>query len=228
MNPVLKSCDIFLRHLRELIDLVRAGVGIPGWLAGAHNGIWPKMASRNVARRFRSALNLVEAYLRRLLLLMALRLEPTLVDNRRPLKRVKDRKRRLKKPVRFPVQFVPYRPLTDKVLYAFDFAQKLRRERPRRPPALVSMLALYRRLDWLTAVAADPLARATRLAYNLARRRPGPIVAPDQKLRLPQRYGTPISMTFNALNTCVLETSRTRPPPQAPQQWYGPSVTVIW
>jgi hypothetical protein len=227
MHPVLKSCRVFHRYLLDLIDLVRAGVGIGGGIVTGTNAIWPRMAPRAVARRFAAALRLVEAYLRRMLLLMALRFEPTLVDKRRPLKRVKDRKRRLRKAVRFAVLFVPYRPMTDKVLYKFDEAARLKRERPRPPPKLVSMLALYRRLDWLTAEAADPVQRAKRLALNLARRRPGPIFVSDWAIRMPQRYGTEISMTFNALAHVVLEESKARPPPLPPLQRYGPSVTLI-
>jgi hypothetical protein len=228
MHPALKSCALILRHLRELIALVRAGVGVPGWLGSDPNFIWPKFASKSVAGKLRSAIGLIEAYLRRVLLTMALEIEKSLVDNRRPLKRVKDRKRRLKKSVRFPVQFVPYRPLTDKVLYKFDLAAKLRRERPRQIPKLVPMGKLYRRLDWLWEVAENPVKRATRLAYNLARRREGPIIAPNCGLRMPQRYGTEISLTFSLMATDILLRSKVRPPQQAPPQWYGPSVTVIW
>jgi hypothetical protein len=108
MHPVLKSRALLLRHLRELVALVRAGVGVPGWLGSDPNFIWPKYATKSGAGKLRSAIRVVEAYLRRVLLTMALEIEKALVDNRKPLKRVKDRKRRLKKSVRFPVQFVPY------------------------------------------------------------------------------------------------------------------------
>jgi hypothetical protein len=222
MHPVLNSCRLYLRVLADLLGAVHPNSGLP-------TASWPQYASKAIAARFRRGIRIVEAYLRRVLILMALEIEPTLVDARRPLFRPKERKWRMPS-VRFSVLSGRNIDLDDRARAAFEAADRERRWR--RPVPLtgrepVKMGALYRRLDWLKALAANPVRRARRLAVDLARRRPGPIVAPDWRLRLPQRWGTEVSMTYTLLGHKVFELSRSRPPPQPPPQRYGPLATLL-
>jgi hypothetical protein len=233
MHPVLKSCDGLLRALVALIDMVRSGVGIGGGFGRGSDSIWPAFVSRAVAQRYRAALRVVEAYLRRLLLVMALELEHTVVDTRQPLKRGRNRNRKWHAPSLRLVVFNAGRyDLTDQARAAFEAAadRKLdsrHRLRPAPPPKPVRMAPLYRRLDWLAKIAAHPLPTASRLAFNLARRRIGFVLPPDPKFRLPQRYGTETSMLFDSMYYSIMEQTRKRPPPQPPPQRFGPSVTIF-
>ena len=80
MHPVLQSCHLLLRL-------------VCGFIAGVrHSGCGSAQASdfvatRAAAQRLVAGLRLAEAYLRRVLLIMALELEPTLVDVPQPLGR---------------------------------------------------------------------------------------------------------------------------------------------
>jgi hypothetical protein len=222
MHPVLHSCQWFLRVLADLLDAV-----YPNAMTGAAAGtVWPAFASKAVAARFRRGLRIAEAYLRRVLLLMALEMEPMLVDPRTPLGRPKAR--RWSAPsVRLTVLNERVGAVTPAVLEAFERAGEARRHRPLTGREPVKMAPLYRRLDFLRQVAQNPLGRARRLALNLARRRPGPILAPDLDLRLPQRWGTEVSMSFGLLRYKIIETSRSRPPPQPPLQRHWPTVRLL-
>jgi hypothetical protein len=221
MHPALKSALFVLQVLDGMILRVRASMG--------SGGVWPPMASRSLYRTFKRGLRLVEAYLRRVLLVMALRIEPTLVDRSKAVERRKERVRkwRARQP-RFVVLDSRYRPLGNPELRRFDEVARLKREEPwRKAPKTVSMRGLYRRLDYLAKIAAAPMPRAQRLAFYLARRRHGPFVAPDAGLRLPGIYGTEASATFQMLGYLTWDESRKRPPPLPPPKRYGPSVTVL-
>lgn len=217
MHPVLQSCCLFLATLRMLIDSVR-GLGLSG-------GARPAFASQAVARRLAVGLRIVEAYLRRVLIVMALELEAELVDAPKPMRRPHGRKKVAGLPG-FTVLAGRGKPLSEVALDAMTLGVK-RQQRLRTAPAPVGLGRLYQRLDQLAAIAADPMARARRLAFDLARRLPGPILAPDPRLRPPQNWGLEVSTTFDAMAFDILARSRSRPPPLPPIRKYGPSVLLL-
>jgi hypothetical protein len=223
MQPVPRSCQWLLRLLNEMIDRVPVCFG-----AGAP---WPQWASRSLSRQFLRGVRMAEAFLRRLLLVLALDLEHTLVDTSKAVERIKGRDRKRMRTWRPPVpRFVVldecYTPDLNWKLADLHAATKPPgHSRP--PPAPVRMAALYRRLDRLRAITEDPMRRARRLAYWLARRRPDWIFAPNRRLRLPGIYGTDVRASFDAMGYGILARSKVRPPPLGPPARWGPSVTVL-
>jgi hypothetical protein len=170
------------------------------------------------------------------LLVLALALEPMLVDRRRPMRRPHGRKT-LARPPRFVVLARPcaFSMVDDAVpdrlaLLARRHAggrDPAKAARGTDSPALVPLAGLHRRLDLVAAIAADPLRRARRLALHLARSRPGRILAPDPTLRPRGAWNTQAALSFSALAHDIEERSRSRPPPlQAPRR-HWPSVTVL-
>jgi hypothetical protein len=219
MQPVPKSSQWPLKLLLEMIARVPECFGAltP----------WPSVVSRRMARQFLRAVRDAEAFLRRLLLVLALEIEPTLVDTskavRRATKRVRKWRPRVARFVVLDERDRPDEPARLAALCAARPAPGVRRQ-PRGP---VPMARLYRRLDRLTAIAADPMRRARRLAFWLARYRPDWILTTDPQLRLPGRYGTEITMTFDAIGYQLFEKSKRRPPPMGPPARWGPSITVL-
>jgi hypothetical protein len=217
MHPVLSSCRVFLTVLRDLIAGVRAKAGVAR----------PAFASQAVTRQVAAGLRLVEAYLRRVLIVMALEIEPSLVDaaaqdDSGPLPRPDGRKRasssagfRVLDDGRLPLR-------EDWHLEVRDWHRPTAASR-----APMAMGRLYRRLDQLAAIAADPLRRARRLAFHLARCRPGLILAPDIEMRPPLTWRPEAALGFNALAHEIINRSRNRPPPLPPPRRHGPSVIVL-
>jgi hypothetical protein len=72
MQPVTKSCQWPLQLFEQLIWRV------PSCFRSGSS--WPARASQSLAQRFRRGLRLVEAFLRRVLLVLALEMEPGLAD----------------------------------------------------------------------------------------------------------------------------------------------------
>ena len=211
MHPALKTFGSFLRILQDLVDSVRGTVDINR----------PRRAPRAVARRLLAGIRLIEAYLRRVLIVLALELEHGLVDRPGQEKRAKSRRCFDPRPV--------FRVLVDRFMSApdrdriEDLHDELKRERRwRAPPAPVPvyMGRLYRRLQLLTAIADDPMQRARRLAWTIARRHPGWLPVPDPDLRVPgpvrRLWSTEAGLTFSALAHDIRIRSRSRPPPLAP------------
>jgi hypothetical protein len=217
MHPVLQSCRLFLATLRTLIDSVQR-LGMAG-------GSRRAFASKAVARRLAAGLAMVEAYLRRVLIVMALALEPELVDAPAPLRRPHGRRMVARHP-RFAVLAGRGAPLSEEALVAMTQGVS-RQTRQHLAPAPVALGRLYRRLDQLAAIAADPMARARRLAFALARRKPGPILAPDPALRPPRSWGLEVSATYDAMGFDILTRSRSRPPPLASIRKHGPSALLL-
>jgi hypothetical protein len=214
MHPVLISCRFLLQTVRALLDQVRARDGV--YLDR------PAFGARGMARRLASGLGLVEAYLRRVLLVMALELEPTLVDVRGPMRRPHGKKAKGKSAPHFcilPKELPP----SDATLLAFERRKEMRAYTG--TPQPVALGRLYQRLDQLTAIVADPLARAKRLAFHLARNKEGPILAPNHALRPPGSWGTEARATFFALEHDIIARSKNRPPPLPPPRRCWPSIT---
>ncbi len=100
--------------------------------------------------------------------------------------------------------------------------------REKRPPGRAYMVSLYRRLDLLAAIAADPVKRANALAWRIARGREGYIMPPDRLFRPPgcvrRLWRTETEMTFNALGYGIGTASRTRAPQLPRRERPGPRI----
>ena len=153
----------------------------------------PEFVIKAVAARLRIGVRALEAFLRRLLILMALEMEHDLVFVARPenLARAKPPKLRAKMPL-LAIYPMPDRP------YYFDFEHQLNTSRALKamsnarthaaavPPVLVPTHRWLAQLDYLETIAKDPIAKAQRLAFSLARRRHGLLMAPPAHPRVMQ------------------------------------------
>jgi hypothetical protein len=223
MEPVLASCRVVLSVVVALIDgvLVRDNLYLGR----------PEFAKAAVAGRLAKGLLAVEAYLRRVLLVMALELEHTLKDERGPMKRPHGRKAKNagNKPPRFVILTSLFAPFPDDALHALQQRQALRvKSENRGAPQPVAMARLYHRLDRVIAISKDPMARARRLAFYLARNREGPIMAPDHMLRPPSYWRTEARGTFDALAHTIVMQSKARPPPLSPVRNHYPMITRLF
>ena len=89
----------------------------------------------------------------------------------------------------------------------------------------VQAAPLLARLSALKALLDAPDARARRLAFHLARRRPGPIIPPClNQPGVPRRYGTELSAIYDALAQAIWTAGRARPPPLGPAPKLGPRI----
>jgi hypothetical protein len=176
----------------------------------------PARFSRAAAKRFAAGLRALEAYLRRLILLLALQMEHDLCDTGET------------RPIFGHVPRPPRVPLGQRKARAFiifnrqhdfpdhlgdDWTTQARLSGGPRGDG-VPAAPFLARLSMLSDLAKDPRARARRLAWHIARRRPGPILMPDlNRGRVPRRYGTEISASYDADGHAIGEASRARPPP---------------
>ena len=232
MDPVLQSCQFIIRIVRDLI----AGVRYSGLTGGSQASSF--VASKAAAQRLVAGLRLAEAYLRRVLLIMALELEPTLVDVPQPLGRPRNcvtKPKAVATRAVFKV-FQNVCAIPDGVLTKMrqgDFSGTLALHDHAQPkPVFIGRLQA--RLDNLAKISGDPLPRARRLAFHLARKRPGPMFEPDRHVRpsnslgrLRRLWNTETSATFDAMGMDIRTKSRARPPPLPPRRRYGPSILVL-
>ena len=87
---------------------------------------------------------------------------------------------------------------------------------------------LLARLFELCRLIEDPQARARRLAFHLARRRPGPLLAPDLATsRMPARFGTEISALYAGFASAIARLSQARPPPLGPLPIFPPRIRAV-
>jgi hypothetical protein len=220
MHAVLISCRFLLATLGAMLDRVRVRDNL--YLQ------WPAFASQAVAKRLATGLRHVEAYLRRVLLVMALELEPTLVDVPRSAGRSQRRNAKAKGKAAPHFCILPKElPPSFAMLQAFEKRKESLTNKGIRDPQPVPMARLYERLDHLAAIVNDPLKRANRLAFHLARKKEGPILARNQMLRLPGFWGTEVRATFDALAFDIITRSKKRPPPLQPPRRFGPSATSL-
>ena len=91
----------------------------------------------------------------------------------------------------------------------------------------VEAAPLLARLSALKALIEAPEQRARRLAFHLARKRPGPLFPQLDRRRVPRRYGTELSALYTALGAAVTEASRARPPPLGPRPRAGPRIRQL-
>ena len=236
MDPVLQSCQFIIRIVRDLI----AGVRYSGLTNGGSQASG-FVTTRAAAQRLVAGLRLAEAYLRRVLLVMALELEPSLVDTPQPQARPRNSTTKPKAVVAcaaFKV-FVKVPALPEDILTKLrqgDFSRTQPSEDHAQPKPIY-IGRLQARLDNLAKIASDPLSRARRLAFHLARVRHGPMFEPDRHVRpsnslgrLRRLWNTETSATFDAIGMDIRTKSRARPPPlppRCPATIMGPSNLVL-
>ncbi len=181
----------------------------------------PKHVSRAAALRLKRGIAALEAYLRRLLFLLALQLEHGLKPDthERPIYALKPRKYQ----TRTCFKSFPNRGIEQDVS-TFFAASKWR---ARRAPKPVPLAPLLRRLRDVRALLADPMARARRLAYHLSRQRPGLCFAPGPAGAVRGRDGTDLSANYVALGHAIGEASRARPPPLGPVKRPPPRIRML-
>ena len=183
----------------------------------------PDLLSRSVARRLRQGLRHLEAFVRRLLILLALALEPGLQPTLRVAPMVRrDAKKKPKTSNRFRVYPLD---LASPDWPDLSAALRTRGEGPGGPVPAAPLLA---RLSALRALIDAPQARARRLAYMLARKRPGLLLAPDLgREAVPPRLGTEIFSIYRAMGREITVRSRARPPPLPPVPRRPPRVRLL-
>jgi len=191
----------------------------------------PALVRKAVAARLRSGVRALQAFLRRILILMALDMEPDLVakDQTENLARAKGKKVRVNRP------FLRIFPAPQKGR-RLDFKPQFGAPRPSEPspyaaalpPVTVPIGRWWRQLDYLQTIIHDPVAKARRLAFSLARCHPGLLMAPDQNRRVMRGCGTEPTSLFDAMAFQILQKSRSRPPPlPPPRRWPKPMITLL-
>ncbi|MEM7494371.1 MAG: hypothetical protein AAF296_13405 [Pseudomonadota bacterium] len=177
----------------------------------------PALISKAAARRLHQGIKAIEAYLHRFLLLLAMQIEPELASaNRaRAIYGVKG----VRKPA--PCRGLSFRMPQNR---GIDFAlshrfERLRADRRGRgsvSPTQITARPYLERMAVLRALMSDPYKRARRLAWTLARRRPGLLLVPGCADAVRNRHGTEFSALYTAMATGILTQSRARPPPLGP------------
>jgi hypothetical protein len=196
----------------------------------------PEFVMRAVAARLRTGVRALEAFLRRVLILMALEMEADLVvaPQVENLAREKGgRKLRVTKPF-LQIYNGPARPLSVDFKHGFDAssacsgASDLPTPAATLPPILVPISKWLAQLDYLHAIATDPIAKARRVAFSLARRRHGILMAPPSPPHLLRQCGNDIFVTFDAMAFQIMQKSRLRPPPlPPPRRGPKPIITLL-
>lgn len=212
--------------LRRYGDLLIGSV-----LARDHLQLQPRLISKAAARRLRSGIRMMEGWVRRLIILMALALEAGLSP------------RSVERPVRpsgsgqdgpGAARVMPHR-LRMFPREAMDDLSELSDPVSGSPSAdwevtgegQVVARPLLVRLGMLKRLMAEPEARARRLAWHLARCRPGVILPPVSVTGVPGRYGVEASALFDMMGHAILSESRARPPPLGPVPRPPPGVRVL-
>ncbi|MEN9856803.1 MAG: hypothetical protein RLZZ157_1929 [Pseudomonadota bacterium] len=185
----------------------------------------PPVARRAVAARLVSGMRLLRAFLRRLVILIALDLEWGLIDTRGAMTRPHGRVAKSAS-AKLSLQCLD----ADKVsLWLKGNGPNFKSAIKQMPvtPISVDMAKLYAELDFLAGIAANPIAKAKRLAFHLARTRQGIIMAPAGPWRIAGRWGTQVSAAFDAMAGSIMTVSRSRPPPLPPPRTHWPNITAL-
>jgi hypothetical protein len=188
----------------------------------------PPLARRAVAARLAGGLRLLRAFLRRLIILIALELEWGLVDTRGEMKR--PHKRRSKSSAGFSLQGLDANKVSlwlDNDGPDFTAMVKTGSTQGYNTPVDIDMAKLYAQLDFLARIAANPTAKAKRLAFHLARTHHGIIMAPAGPPRIAGRWGTQIRASYDAIAASIITKSRNRPPPLLPPRTHWPTITAF-
>ena len=184
----------------------------------------PRTISKTAAKRLRQGIRALEAFLRRVLMVMALTLEPHLAPRQTPYtKYARQNKVRPIKP-RLNI-FTGERNIADLETYLIHTEI---RPKPNQNHGPIPAAPLLEKLSALKTLIANPEARARRLAYTLARKRPGPLLAPDiHRGLVPNRLGTEISSLYQGLAAQIGTLSRGRPPPLGPAPRAPPRIRML-
>jgi hypothetical protein len=186
----------------------------------------PALARQAVAARLRSGMIVLRAFLRRLIILIALELEWGLVDARGAMKRPHGRK--LKSSAGFSIQGLDTQGASPWLnADGPNFKPMVKSEYRHYGPVDIDMAQLYAQLDYLARIAADPAAKAKRLAFHLARNYEGIIMAPEGPKRIAGRWGTEVSASYTAIAGAIMIQSRNRPPPLPPPRTHWPTITAF-
>ena len=180
----------------------------------------PPVAYKSVAMRLASGLRVLRAFLRRLIILIALDMEWSLVDTRGEMKRPHGRKS-VSSSTGLSLKGLD----ADKAspwLYGGGPHSKSADKQGHSTPIPIDMAKLYAQLDFLAGIAANPIAKAKRLAFHLARTQHGIIMAPEGPKRLAGRWGTNVRASFDAMAASIMTQSRDRPPPLPPPRTHSP------
>ncbi len=192
----------------------------------------PLFVRKAVAARLRAGIRALTAFLRRILILMALEIEHDLVAKVQAenLARAKASMPLTKKP------FLLIYPKSDRP-QDFDFrptfgasvGSNLPSFDASSLPVTVPIGRWLAQLDHLHKIALDPLAKARRLAFSLARSHHGILMAPPEHPRIMRRHGREATAIYDAMAAQIMHKSRSRPPP-LPPPWRGPKpmITVFY
>jgi hypothetical protein len=198
----------------------------------------PQFVIKAVAGRLRTGVRALRDFLRRVLVVMALEMEPDVPYVWHPENLARSKGKKPSRPWKPSLQIYP----ASFFASSDDIAQKLAAYQTRSAPlvtdadthtaavprVLVPIGKLLDQLDYLNAIAKDPLAKVRRVAYYLARHRHGIILAPPSPPRLVWRCGAEISAIFDAMAYQIMAKSRTRPPPHPPpRRGPKPTITVL-
>lgn len=217
MTEALPSARYECQQVARLLDTVAARDNLH---------LAPKTLTKAAAARIRRGIRAAQAYLRRLLIVMALMLEPTLKPDQRPRAIYgKVEKPKLPRKKTFPI-FTGEQNPPDFQYMSETGAFTARNGHQNTGPVLAA--PLLEQLRALRALLENPDARARRLALHMARRRAGLILAPDLNRGLvPGRLGTEISSLYQGLGVQIAELSRGRPPPLGPAPRAPPRIRTL-
>jgi hypothetical protein len=188
----------------------------------------PPLARKAVAARLAGGLRLLRAFLRRLIILIALELEWGLVDTRGEMQR--PHKRTSKSSAGFSLQGLDADKLSPWLNADgpnFKAMVKNGHQQAYNTPVDIDMAKLYAQLDFLAGIAANPMTKAKRLAFHLARAQHGIIMAPKGPPRIAGRWGTQIRASYDAIAASIITQSRNRPPPLPPPRTHWPTLTAF-
>ena len=184
----------------------------------------PAWACKAVAVRLASGLRVLRAFLRRLIILIALDLEWGLVDTRGEMKRPHGRKSASSsRPSLKGLDAAKASPWLNNDSPQFKSSDK----QAHNTPIQIDMAKLYAQLDFLAGIAANPIAKAKRLAFHLARTHQGIIMAPKGPTRIAGRWGTQVRASYDSMAASIITQSRNRPLPLKPLRTHWPTITAF-
>jgi hypothetical protein len=188
----------------------------------------PEIARKSVAARLVSGLIVLKTFLRRLIILIALDLEWGLVDKRGEMKRPHKRKSKPSEGFSLPLlDCTKVSPWIKAVPPNFKPRVKSQNEYRTNPAVFVDMARLYAYFTFLSKIADNPFPKAKRLAFHLARNRPGYILAREGPQRIAGRWGTEIRAYYDTMPALIVDKSRNRPPPLPPPRNHWPMITAL-
>ena len=180
----------------------------------------PAVISKRAARRVQAGIRALEAYLRRFVMLLALEMEAGLAGAAGAFAFGPAGDRRSAQPRgRTLLAFLRER--------AGDFTGLAAGscDASRGGSVSVSGAVWLARLAALKRLIDAPEKRARRLAWHLARRRAGLLLAPGSGARdVPARFGTQASALYAGMAPAIVAASRARPPPLGPRQKAPPRI----